>query len=119
MLMPSSRRALVLVGTILMLTLVTGGCARRGQVAADGSMPTPVAAAPTDGSVPAATSEASPAVTVATPEASAEATSGATGMPTGTAVPTPDLSTIEALIHDIDTDLGADASAAADEGSTP
>jgi hypothetical protein len=34
-------------------------------------------------------------------------------------VPTPDLSSIEALIKNTDTDLNADASAGADEGSTP
>jgi hypothetical protein len=103
-------RLIVLGTALLLVVVVTSGCARRGQ-AGTGSGGTGA-----DVTAPSPLPAASVLVSTVAPSASLEATLAAAGT---TPVPTPDLTAIEALIKDIDNDLGADASAAADEGSTP
>lgn len=97
----SRTRILALAGAVLLLAILAAGCARRGQPAAAGTTEAPTASfatAPTPSAAPVATSRPTP---------------------TGSPVPTPDLSSIEALVKDIDNDLNADATAGANEGSTP
>lgn len=101
--MPTTSRAAILAlgGAVLLLALMSAGCARRGQAADAGSTPSSVSTS--------VAAEVTPPTTLG-PTVSA---------PAATPVPTPDLSAVDGLIKDIDTEAGADASAGADEGTTP
>lgn len=96
----------VMLLALCMATVATG-CGRRAPLLDAGDASSPNAAVPTfvapDG--PSGSSDVSPD---ATPVASPT---------TGTPVPTPDLTSIEALLAGIDADLKADATATTDEGS--
>ena len=107
--MPSSRpaRNLTLAGLLILGAIFTAGCSHRGLDAGAGAEPSPTAARAADVS-PAAS--LTPAASLGPPPAPTAAV---------TPVPSPDLSTIDGLIKDITNDLDADASAGADEGSTP
>jgi hypothetical protein len=111
---PGRRTNAALAAAVLLFALVAAGCAgRHGQVAgAIAATPTPLAAT-------AAT--ATPPIVTATPAMSIEAPPSPSLAATATAspIPTPDLTAIEALIKDIKDELGAEASAGTDEGSTP
>ena len=102
--MPTTSRARVLAvtGAVLLLAILTAGCARRDQ---------PAVGVPDQPTAPMA-AEATPALPPSAPSASVPG-------PTATPVPAPDLSSIDALVKDIDNDLNADASAGTNEGSTP
>ena len=105
------RRLLAMFGAVLLLAVISAGCARRSTT--DGATATsPVASQAADigTAAPSPDPTSSPA---ATPAATAAST------PAATPVATPDLSAIDGLIKDIDNELGADASAGADEGNTP
>jgi cell division septation protein DedD len=99
---------------VLLFALIAAGCAgRHGQVAgAIAATPTPLAATP---------ATAMPPIVTASAETSIEPSPSPTPAATAAAspIPTPDLTAIEALIKDITDELGAEASAGTDEGSTP
>lgn len=93
-----SSRSIALAAPVLLLAL-TAGCAHRAPGADAGSSPSSATNAAS-----AAAPVVSPVVTLPTPATPAE---------------TPDLSAVDGLLNDIDTDLNADASAGPDEGTTP
>jgi hypothetical protein len=103
-----SRRIVALAGVALLLALTTAGCGRRAQLDDPGALPTstPVVATAPPTDAPASTAEAASPPTQSPADA-----------PAATPVPTPNLDAIQALINDIDADLGADATATTDEGS--
>lgn len=88
----------------LALAVVAAGCGGRGAAAGITSEPT---------HLPTAATTATLGPTSAAPTATAEPT------PTASPLPTPDLTAVERLLDDTDQDLQADASAGADEGTTP
>lgn len=112
---PRSRRALALAG-VLLLAIVAGGCARRdaGSAVVPGATDRPAASATVapDVSATAAPASADTSQPSASPSAPA-------ATPAASPVPTPDLAPIQLAINAIDNDLGADATAGADEGSAP
>lgn len=97
-------RIVATVALALALALVAAGCGGRGAAAGITAEPTPV---------PTAAATATLGPTSAPPTATPEPT------PTASPLPTPDLSAVERLLDDTDQDLQADASAGADEGTTP
>jgi hypothetical protein len=103
--MPRSHRIAALLGLVLMLSIVTAGCARRDSVTDTGVTPPPIVSV-----------SATPAPPSTPPTRPPDATATS---PSATPVPSPDLTAIDGLIRDINDDLDADASAGADEGSTP
>ena len=108
----SRGRILALGGAVLLLAVITAGCARRSSPASLATT-APIASAPAEATTPDPSVEATPA--------DADATPPGTAAPTAAAAPisSPDLSSIDGLIKDIDNELGADASAGTDEGTTP
>ncbi len=108
----SGRRILAIGGAVLLLAVMTAGCARRslpGSSAANAPVASLAAVA------------ASPESPIDSTSSKAVATPASTQAPTPAAMPvaTPDLSAIDGLIKDIDNEIGADASAGADEGTMP
>ncbi|TAJ99657.1 MAG: hypothetical protein EPO36_11410 [Chloroflexota bacterium] len=119
----SSRAALAVAGTVLLLALVTAGCGRRDSVAgADGvaadstAGATATAKAPPTATAPIETTDASQTPDTSQPPAPT-GTAGAGAKPTAAPFATPDLTAIEQLLADLDAALGADATADTDEGS--
>ena len=122
-----SRGVFAVAGTVLLLTVGTAGCGRRGLPAAvaggDEAVSSPVAAAtsvptepvPTEPVPTGTTDPAEPGA--ASPPAAATAPPNPGTQPTPTPLATPDLDSIERLLADLDAALGADATAATDEGS--
>jgi hypothetical protein len=127
-----SRGALAVVATVMLLAVVTAGCGRRGLPAAvaggDEAVAGPVAAAtsvptepvptepvPTEPVPTGTTDPAEPGA--ASPPAAATAPPDPGTQPTPVPLATPDLDSIERLLADLDAALGADATAATDEGS--
>ena len=101
---------------VALVALVAAGCAGgHGQLAGATATATPTPLAATSATATPPTSIASPATTN---EPSVVPTQVATSAAAGP-IATPDFAAIEALIKDIKDELGADASAGADEGSTP
>jgi hypothetical protein len=133
-----SRAALAVAGTVLLLAVVTAGCGRRGLPATvaggDEAVASPVAAAtsvpteplptepvptepvPTE-PVPTGTTDAAEPGAASPPAAAATAPPNPGTQPTSAPLATPDLDSIERLLADLDAALGADATAATDEGS--
>lgn len=110
----SRGRILALGGAVLLLAVITAGCARRSSPASLATT-APIASAAAEATTPDPSVGATPA------DADADATPPGTAAPTAAAAPisSPDLSSIDGLIKDIDNELGADASAGTDEGTTP
>jgi hypothetical protein len=123
--MQASRRSrfVALAAAVFVVALVSAGCARRGQSAdaagaAGAATSSPVATVPVLAATPAPSAEPSAAPTAATTPVPPSAGTPVPP-PAATPVPSPDLSSVDSLIKDITNDLDADASAGADEGSTP
>lgn len=123
----SSRRGrgiLSLAVTVLLLALALAACGRRDLAAAVGVVASPGAVLSTPDPIVLVTSvprAALPGPTgPATTEAATPTPEAATPTPTpeATPAPTPDLTTIQQLLDEIDADLGADATADSDEGSS-
>jgi hypothetical protein len=135
-----SRGVFAVAGTVLLVAVVTAGCGRRGlpaavagedeavasPVAAATSVPTepvptePVPTGTTDAAEPGAASPpaaAAHAAAATAPAAAAPAPPNPGAQPTPAPLATPDLDSIERLLADLDAALGADATAATDEGS--
>ncbi|MCI0582543.1 MAG: hypothetical protein L0227_06555 [Chloroflexi bacterium] len=123
-----SRGASAVVGTMLLLALVTAGCGRGGlpPAAGAGSGPDeglagpsatatgPTSSPPVETAAPSSTPATSPPGATEPPGLAPEVTPA----PLAPIVP-PHLTAIEALLADLDAALGADATADTDEGSTP
>ena len=133
-----SRGVFAVAGTVLLVAVVTAGCGRRGLPAAasggDEAVASPVAAAtsvptgpaptepvPTEPAPTGTTDAAEPGAAsppaAAAPAAAAPAPPNPGAQPTPAPLATPDLDSIERLLADLDAALGADATAATDEGS--
>ena len=103
---------------VLLAVLVAAGCAgRQAHAAVASATSTPPAAAGATETAATAT----PPILTASPTMTVEPSAAPTAAATTAAspIPTPDLAAIDALIKDIKDELGAEASAGADEGSTP
>ena len=95
---------LALVGTALLLALLTAGCGRRTPLVDAGA--TPISPPPTVATQGLAEATAAPATTAAQTQAPTTTPANAgMGMP----VPTPDLTAIQGCITEIDADLDVDA----------
>ena len=126
-----SRGVLAVIGTVLLLTLVTTGCGRRGLSTLAGAddpatgqaaaSPASVSVEPTQPAEPAepaasGTVAATPSLAATQPPAASQPPNPGT-QPTPAPLATPDLDSIERLLADLDAALGADATAATAEGS--
>ncbi len=116
---PQGRRFTGLLVAAVVVAVVATGCGRRGAAAAGTPTQDPGAPAATVGigqADPSGLATPSPAPSTPAPSALAAATP-----PPATPAPlaTPDLSSINQLLADLDAALGADATADTDEGSTP
>lgn len=111
------RWILSLAVTVLLLARALVACGRRDLPAAVGVVASPGAVLNTPDPIVPVTSAPRAALPRPTGPATPEA---ATPTPTPEAIPapTPDLTTIQQLLDEIDADLGADATADSDEGSS-
>ena len=117
------RGILSLAVTVLLLTLALAACGRRDLPAAVGAVASPGAVV--NPSNPAVLATSVHGATLPGPTGPA-ATEAPTPMPTPTPAatpeptpaPMPDLTSIQRLLDEIDADLGADARADSDEGSS-
>ena len=126
----NNHRILTVITAALVVVLIAG-CANRTELADAGSPTSPpptvdVTTAPEEPTAPVVGATVEPATTVepaATVQPATTSEPGVTVEPATTdkpptaPVPTPDLTSIEALLSGIDGDLGDDAGAAASEGS--
>jgi hypothetical protein len=117
----NSHPIFTVISAILVVVSI-GGCARRAEVLADGSLASPstVLATAASETAPLGSPSNAPVMTVepaTTDEPAATVEPAPATTPGPTPVPTPDLASIEALLSGIDGDLGDDASAATYEGS--
>jgi hypothetical protein len=109
------RGILSLAVTVLLLALALTACGRRDLPAAVGAVASPDAVLNPSNPAVLATSVAGATLPGPTGPAATEAPTPA---PAATPEPTPDLSAIQRLLDEIDANLGADATADSDEGSS-
>ena len=110
----TTRHRILIVISAALVVVVLAGCGRRVDLAGpDGPSPSSVTVGAT--SLPGQASQPAPASPDPTSSPGAEASPSTA--PTDTPIPSPDLASIEALLSGIDTDLGDDAAAAANEGN--
>ena len=120
----NNHRILTVITAALVVVLIAG-CANRTELADAGSPISPpptvdVTTAPEEPTAPVVGATVEPATTVqpaTTNEPGVTVEPATTDKPPTAPVPTPDLTSIEALLSGIDGDLGDDAGAAASEGS--
>lgn len=120
----NNHRILTVITAALVVVLIAG-CANRTELADAGSPISPpptvdVTTAPEEPTAPVVGATVEPATTVqpaTTSEPGVTVEPATTDKPPTAPVPTPDLTSIEALLSGIDGDLGDDAGAAASEGS--
>ena len=124
--MPTVNNHRILTGiTAVLVVVLIAGCANRTELADAGSPISPpptvdVTTAPEEPTAPVVGATVEPATTVqpaTTSEPGVTVEPATTDKPPTAPVPTPDLTSIEALLSGIDGDLGDDAGAAASEGS--
>ncbi|MEO8463423.1 MAG: hypothetical protein ABI555_09430 [Chloroflexota bacterium] len=125
---PKLNRTLLVIVAVLIAAIVVANCGRTSQQVGDVSAPalssstqhaTPVTEAPaTEGPATVAPRATDSNGLAAAPGPGGPAPAAAAA-PTSTPISTPDLTSIEALLSGINTDLGADASADTNEGSAP
>jgi hypothetical protein len=111
------RGILSLTVTVLLLALALAACGRRDLPAAVGAVASPDAVLKTPNPAVLATSVPGAALPGPTGPPATEAPTP-TPTPAATPEPTPDLSAIQRLLDEIDANLGADATADSDEGSS-
>ena len=124
--MPTVNNHRILTGiTAVLVVVLIAGCANRTELADAGSPISPpptvdVTTPPEEPTAPVVGATVEPATTVqpaTTSEPGVTVEPATTDKPPTAPVPTPDLTSIEALLSGIDGDLGDDAGAAASEGS--
>jgi len=111
------RGILSLTVTVLLLALALTACGRRDLPTTVGAVASPDAVLKTPNPAVLATSVPGAALPGPTEPPATEAPTPAP-TPAATPAPTPDLTAIQRLLDEIDANLGADATADSDEGSS-